>query len=363
MSDCFRYCIFFSIASLLVFLFSKDYIINIVLDNSIPINLLYLLAISIPFCSLSSCLNGYFMAKEKIWTVITSQTIEVFLQIIIVVIFYYCNMLNTTYNICLALILGLVISDLISFIYLLRAYLKDYKKIKKLSESVNKFKKEICKISIPVALTTYIKSGLSTIKTTLIPIAFVQYGFSYNDALSYYGLISSTIMTLILFPFTFIQSYSNMLIPKLSTYDIKKDRKKVLLISKKSILLTFLFSLCITIILISSSSWIDKYLYKTLNMEFYLKILAPIIIYIYIDNVIDSLLKSLNLQVFVMIINIIDLIISIYLIKFLIPIFGVNGYIFILYFSEIFNFTVSLFVLNRHLNNNHAQKNILTFFI
>ena len=65
------------------------------------------------------------------------------------------------------------------------------------------------------------------------------------------------------------------------------------------------------------------------------------------DSVIDSLLKSLNLQVYVMIINIFDLLISILFIKFLIPQFGINSYIFILYFSEIFNF---LFVLCRKFN-------------
>ena len=65
------------------------------------------------------------------------------------------------------------------------------------------------------------------------------------------------------------------------------------------------------------------------------------------DSVIDSLLKSLNLQVYVMIINIFDLLISILFIKFLIPQFGINSYIFILYFSEIFNFLLSLFVLCR----------------
>lgn len=349
MRDCFRYCVFFSLISFLVLIISKDYIINVVLSNSIPINLLYLLATSIPICSLSSCLNGYFMAKEKISTVIISQGLEVVIQIIVVLIFYYTNLLNTAYNICLALILGIVIADLISFIYLLIDYLKDYRKYKNLKKTTNKYQKEICKISLPVAFTTYIKSGLSTIKTSLIPIAFVQYGLSYNDAVSYYGLISSTIMTLILFPFTFIQSYSSMLIPKLSTYNLEKDIKKFRAISKKSIFLTFIFAILITIILITFSSWIDKYLYKTLKIEFYLRILAPIIIYIYMDNVIDSLLKSLNLQVFVMMINIIDLIISILLIKFLIPILGINGYIFILYFSEIFNFALSLFILWKRL--------------
>ena len=165
--------------------------------------------------------------------------------------------------------------------------------------------------------------------------------------LSYYGLISSTVMSLILFPLTFIQSYSNLLIPKLSKYNINTDLNKIIKITKKCLILTFIFSIITTIVLIVFSHWIDDNLYKTLSVEFYIKILSPIIVYIYMDSVIDSLLKSLNLQVYVMIINIFDLLISILFIKFLIPQFGINSYIFILYFSEIFNFLLSLFVLCR----------------
>lgn len=287
------------------------------------------------------------MAIQKITVIIISQLLEVLIQIFVVLICYYLNLFNTVYNVCLVLIISLIISDVCSFLYLAYKYYFDYKKYKASTKTKSSYKKQICKISLPVAFTTYIKSGLSTLKNSLIPIAFVSYGFSYNNALSYYGIISGTVMTLLMFPFTFIQSYSNLLIPELSTYNIKNDRKRILRIAKKSISITFVFSVFVTIIFVVFSHLIDQYLYKSLDIEFYIRILAPIIIYIYMDNVIDSLLKSLDLQVFVMVINIIDLIVSILFIKFLVPIFGINGYIFILYFSEIFNFLLSLFALKR----------------
>ena len=325
----------------------SPYITNNILNNTISINLLYILAIALPFCSLSSCLNGYFMAYEKIKTVIISQVIEILMQIFIILIFYYNNFFTNNYQICFVLVISTVIADICSFVYLIYYYNIDYKKSFTNSNYQSNFIKEICKISLPVALTTYIKSGLSTLKNTLIPLALVQYGLSHNEALSYYGLISSTVMSLILFPLTFIQSYSNLLIPKLSKYNINTDLNKIIKITKKCLILTFIFSIITTIVLIVFSHWIDDNLYKTLSVEFYIKILSPIIVYIYMDSVIDSLLKSLNLQVYVMIINIFDLLISILFIKFLIPQFGINSYIFILYFSEIFNFLLSLFVLCR----------------
>lgn len=344
-NSCFKYCIFFSILSIFIMIIFSPYIAYNILNNCISINLLYILAIALPFCSLSSCLNGYFMAYEKIKIIIISQVIEILTQIIIILFFYYNNFFTNNYQICFTLVISTVIADICSFAYLIFHYNIDYKTNFTNNNLKYSFIKEICKISLPVAFTTYIKSGLSTLKNTLIPLALVQYGLSHNEALSYYGLISSTVMSLILFPLTFIQSYSNLLIPKLSKYNITTELHKIKNITKKCLVFTFVFSIITTIILIAFSHWIDNNLYKTLSVEFYIKILSPIIVYIYMDNVIDNILKSLNLQVYVMIINIFDLLISILFINFFIPQFGINSYIFILYFSEIFNFILSLLVL------------------
>ena len=69
------------------------------------------------------------------------------------------------------------------------------------------------------------------------------------------------------------------------------------------------------------------------------------------DNIVDSLLKSLDAQIYVVIINIVDLCLTILLIKYFIPIFGISAYILILYSSEIFNFYTSLFILCKKIKN------------
>ena len=309
-----------------------------------------MLALCLPACSVSSCFNGYFMAVKNVSVIVVSQIFEVVIQVFVALIFYALNIFDTTISVCLALILGLIISNICSALYLFYKYRMDYIKLRSKSHKKHSFQKQICKISLPVAFTTYIKSGLSTLKHSLIPIALASYGLTYKDSLACYGIISSTVMSLILFPFTFIQSYSNLLIPELSTYDKKNSMKKIIHIAKKSITMTFIFATITAIIFVVFAHWIDIHLYKSLDVETYIKLLAPIIIYIYMDNIIDSLLKSLDLQTFVMLINIIDLIISITFIKLLIPKYGVNGYIFILYFSEIFNFSLSLLALKLKLS-------------
>jgi len=66
---------------------------------------------------------------------------------------------------------------------------------------------------------------------------------------------------------------------------------------------------------------------------------------IYLDNVIDNILKGLGKQVSVMICNIVDMIVSISFIYFLLPKFGAIGYIVVMYISEILNYTISVITL------------------
>ena len=84
-----------------------------------------------------------------------------------------------------------------------------------------------------------------------------------------------------------------------------------------------------------------------LGVSYYIKLLAPLAIFIYVDTVIDSILRGLDAQVGVMIINIFDLIISTTFIFFFVPKLGITGYIISIYLSEILNFSVSLFELVR----------------
>lgn len=340
---CMEYSFIFSIISIFLTILFSNFITQYILKNIVPIYLIFILALSLPLISLSSCLNGYFMAMKKVFVVAISQLIEISVQVLIVIFLLHINKSSNVVYFCLSLSVGLVISELASFIYLISAYCK-YNKLFRVSTHKS-YKKQVLKISLPVAITTYIKAGLSTIKNALIPIALTTYGLSYNSSLSYYGLISTTVMSLILFPYTLIQSYSSLLIPELSSYNKKTDEKKITHVAYKSIYATLIFSVLICIFFILFSDLINEKFYSSVQVALYIRILSPIIIYIYMDNVIDSILKSLDFQVFVMLINIIDLVASISFIKFLIPKFGISGYIFVLYFSEVFNFLLSFAAL------------------
>ena len=83
-------------------------------------------------------------------------------------------------------------------------------------------------------------------------------------------------------------------------------------------------------------------IYHRADVGIYIKIFSLLIPFMYVDIVIDSILKGLDAQASVMIINIIDLLVSTIFIFFFVPLFGITGYIFSIFISEIINLTLSL---------------------
>ena len=90
-------------------------------------------------------------------------------------------------------------------------------------------------ITVPVGLTSFIRSGLSTIKQVLIPIGFQKNGKSCEQALASYGLISGMAMPLILFPNTIILVFSNLLIPEFAQFNTRSEFSRIKKNTQKTI--------------------------------------------------------------------------------------------------------------------------------
>lgn len=344
-------CLLFSLilglgSSFFILLFS-----NIISQNwlkgKISCTPLYLTSIGLPFISISSVINGYFSAVRKSYKSAFSQGFELTIKIIVTILLLTFYPSKNVELICCHLILADVISEICSCFLLLILYKKDRFKYSKREITDITFKKRILKITFPVSITSYIRSGLSTLKQFIIPTRLILFGLPYSIALSEYGKINGMTMAVLLFPNVFIISFSQLLIPEFASLLANKYKKRILDICKKIFLITSLFSICICIIFFLFADKISLMLFQNLECSEYIRILSPLILFMYPDNIIDSMLKGLNKQFNVMICNILDLILTIGILYFLLPIWGLAGYILSIMISEIFNFCISYFQLYR----------------
>lgn len=305
---------------------------------------LKILAFSLPFLSMSSSINGYFSALRSVKKSAFTQVFEQVLKILFVSILINYFLPNGLEAACISLVLGSTVSEICSFILLFVLYLIDSRKFAYVQNNKN-YAKRILKVSTPIALTSYIRSGLSTFKQLIVPVQLEKSGVSCDYALSRYGMINGMVMPLIMFPCTFMSSFSMLLIPEFSYLHVEDNFNKINFILNKIFKICFIFSFLIMGVFWAFSDELSRLIYNEIEIVKFVKLLSPLIVFMYVDNIVDSILKGLDKQVSVMAINILDLFVSISFIMFLLPINGVFGYIIVLYISEILNGFCSLFKL------------------
>ena len=127
--------------------------------------------------------------------------------------------------------------------------------------------------------------------------------------------------------------------------------------------LTAIFAVGVTGLFYFFANDISLLVYKSLEASNYIKLLSLLVVFMYIDNIIDGMLKGINEHVSVMLCNILDLVVTICIIFFAVPFLGMNGYILSIFVSEILNFSVSLYQLKRRVNFSFPFLLILKCFI
>lgn len=345
MKKCLSYSFIMGFFAFFVLFTASSFITTYFLHDKISPISLRILACSLPFLALSSCINGYFSALRKVKKTVSGQVLEEFFKITLITFLLNCFMPSGLEYACISLVLGSTISEFFSFLFLLFLFLRDKRKLTLTTYKDTNYTKQILKISLPISFTSYIRSGLSCFKQLLIPLQLEKFGLSCKDAISQYGMINGMVMPLIMFPCSFISSFSLLLIPEFSYMNAKRESKKMNFALEKVLKFCFLFSFLVMGFFWCFAKELNDFVYPITDVSFYIKLLCPLIILMYIDNIVDSILKGLDKQVSVMGINIIDLVSSIFLIYFLLPFQGLKGYIVVLFASEIINGLLSLILL------------------
>ena len=346
MKKCIIYSLCFGIIACIILIISAPYCSSFLLHGKVTNMPIYIMALSLPFTSLVTSLSGYFTGVRRVSKTSFSRALSMILQVVLTCYFLYILPYSDLSIVCTYLILATTISSVFEFVLTYILYLVDRKKFSNVNTSLHEnYLRKILRIAFPVAITSYIRSGLSTIKQLLIPFSLEKHSVACDDALSQYGLINGMTMPILMFPCIIITSCASLLIPEFARYNIKKDFARMNQVIVFIFKLTSFFSICVIGIFLTFTEEICYLVYNNLSISNFLGLLSPLVILIYLDKVIDAMLRGLDKQVGVMFCNIFDLFSTIILIYTLVPIYGIYGYIAIIAISEILNFTISLIQL------------------
>ncbi len=344
MKKCIIYSLCFGTVSfLLLFCFAEKIALFWLCDIR-ALRSLRLLAVSLPFFALSSALSGYFCAVRRVVKNALTNILEQFIRIFLTVMLLVNTTCKNVEQATVAVVIGMCASEILAFLASFILFVADMKKnSSRMPEKASSgITIRLLKMSIPVALSAYIRSALVTVENILIPKGLIRSGAATEQALSSYGVISGMVFPVIFFPVAFLSAFSSLVVPEITRYNEKGQRKQIDYVVGRIFKITAVFSVGIAGIFIFFSDSLGLLLYNSEQAGRYIKIFAALIPVMYIDNTTDAVLKGMGEQISSMRYNIIDALVSVLLVYFLLPPLGIKGYVAVIYISELLNASLSL---------------------
>ena len=363
MRRCIVYSLCFSSIATLVLYSLAPVIAVYLLDEVRVIRSLKILSFALIPISLSSSMSGYFTACRRVYKNATAQILEQGVRIgaTVLLLSFFCHDKDPE-RACIALVIGSTLSEIFSFLVSATFYLLDKKRynFKKNIPHNSNLTAKLCAIAMPVAFSSYIRSGLLTLEHALIPQGLRKSGASRAQALESYGIMNSMVFPIILFPTALIGSFSGLLVPEMAECRARGNRREISYIAERVFSIALWFSIGTAAVLCCFAEEFGMVIYNNTHAARYIRLLAPLVPVMYLDTATDAMLKGLGQQVWSMVINIADALISVILVYLLLPKMGIEGYILTVYIAEIFNAVCSIV---RLWNVSHMRPRVIKWVI
>ncbi len=332
--------LFGSIASCLLLL-CGGWFGNVLLGDSRTVPALRLLSLALVPLALSSVFSGYFVAMRKATRQAAVSVCEQLLRIILTVFALTALLPQGLEYACLALVGGSAIAEIFSSVCLFLLYLLDRRPRRRLERGRLPARK-LLSITLPVAASSYVRSGLSSAEQLLIPRALTAGGQKKEEALASYGTLTGMALPLLLYPSAVLSSFAGLLVPEVAERMARKAHRENRRLCERALRATLLFGIAFGGLFAGFAEELGLLVYGSPAVGRYIAILAPIIPIMYLDHITDAILKGAGRQVYSMAVNILDSIGSILLVIWLLPSLGATGYAYIIMLAELFNFAFSI---------------------
>ena len=341
------YSVLFSSLATLVLFFGADFLASTVLGDPRVSSSLRILSLSLVPVSLCSVFSGYFIGVKRVGfnaaTQVISQIFKIALTFILISGLTKGSVVTSVVTLCV----GITLTEIFTLVIILLQYLIDRKRHSRNSGSgEGKFLK-ICLEALPLAVSAYVRSILTTIEHILIPKRLLKHGEGREEAYSNYGTLHGMALPLVLYPMSPLTSFSGLLVPEFAEDMGAGRRERMNRVASEAINTTLIYAALCAVFLYCFSEELGFAVYGSYEAGRFVAMLSPIVPIMYLDHVTDGILKGVGEQVYSMWVNITDSLLSVVLVFFLIPAMGISGYAIVIIIMEGYNFLLSVLRLSK----------------
>lgn len=319
--------------------------------------LLQVFALSIPFCSIHSLINGYFYGIKRAGIPALTQLLEQLARVgSVYLICHSMHSAGQTPGIGCA-VAGLAIGEAVSTLLSLTAVFFRFHHLQAAFSfhtassalTVRHMTNQIFMLSAPLTLSRLAVNLLQSIEAVSIPNCLMQYGFSQSQALSVYGVLTGMALPLVLFPSALVNSACVLLLPVIAEADAAGRQDTIARVVKKSALYCTLFGFLCTAGFFLFGNFAGILLFKSQMAGSFIITLSFICPLLYLSGAFSSILHGLGKTGITFLFQVTALFIRLFFVFLLIPTIGIQGYLYGLLCSQLIITIFNLFAVKYHL--------------
>lgn len=289
-------------------------------------------AISIPFSALHSCINAFFIGKQDTIIPGIGQLVDQIVRVICVFIIFDLYISNnpapSIVSLALIAIAGHIIGELASLLLATCCLLVKYRHSTHTSVvDSHSLIKPLAAMAYPLTLTRVTLSIIHSLEASAIPFYLRDYGLTNSEALSVYGVLTAMAMPFIMFPMTFTNAVSVMLLPTIATAQAAGNKKHIHSIAMKTLSVSTALGLICTIFFILTGDFLGRFVFDNEMAGNFITILAWLCPFIFASSTMGSILNGLGITKATFYHNMISSCVCLGFVFFAIPHFGIKGYL------------------------------------
>ena len=328
-----RLCLFLSITvSAAVIIFSETISLRFFSGAHLT-NALRLMPLALITGAVSACLKGYFNACRKASVTAVGEIVEFLVRCAVIVVMTLVAGASTEDQVCRIMILGIIAGNGISLAIFGTAYMK-MREIRRGRCSLT-FRRYAA-LSFPIMGGSILTAVLSSTNDALIPICLRQYGDSAGDAFSKFGIFEAIVIPTLFFPSVVLCSMSGIIVSEAAKANAENNKVRIKALTEKIKSWTLMFSVFAAAVLMRFGRPVGELLGGGELAGRMITVIAPVIPFIYMEIVLEAIIKGMGLQSFSSMNYLAEYIIRIAAVLILIPRIGFYGIVISYYASNTF---------------------------
>lgn len=284
--------------------------------------LLQILAFTVPFGAIHSCINGYFYGLKKTFVPAASQLLEQLARVLSVWLFFQISM-EKYHAISLNLVAWGMVAGEVAAVLFSVSFLRHKKSQGRRFHAL----KQIFLMSLPLSANRVLVNILQSMEAVMLPGQLRLYGYSTSEALSVYGTLTGMALPMVLFPSVLTNSVSVMLLPVIAEAQEKKEHRYIINAVKKTCFYSLSLGFLCTLLFLVFGKWMGEFLFSNSLAGNFIVTLGWICPFLYLSTTLHSILNGLGKTTHTFFLNILGLGIRIAFVLFAIPLTGIKGYL------------------------------------